>query len=84
MIIGWLGYGKKNVKDINEKSNCVAFCKMYVYYIEPWIKVTSTKFETFGKRLYNRCDTNIIVYICLKRINLHMLTFREDENKVEF
>ena len=82
--MGWLGYRMKKIKDINEKINCIAFCKMHVYYIEPWIEIILTRFETFSKGPYNRYDTNIMAYICLIKINSHMLTFREDENKVEF
>ena len=81
--MGWLGYRMKNVKDINEKINCIAFCKMHVYDTEPWIKVTSTRFETFSIGSYNRYDTKIMAGICIEIMNLYLLTFRQDENKVE-
>ena len=64
MAMGWLGYRNKIIKHINEKINCITFCKMHVYYTEPWFEVTSTKFETFSKGKYNKNDTNIMAYIC--------------------
>ena len=67
MAMGWLGYRKKNIKNVNEKINCISFCKMHVYYIEPWIEVTSTRFKTFSKDPYNRYDINIMACICFNQ-----------------
>ena len=57
---------KKIIKDINEKINCIAFCKMRACYTEPWFEVTSTKFETFSKSIYNRyIPIFFIIYIMI-------------------
>ena len=55
---------EKNIKNVNEKINWIAFCKMHIYYKELSIEATSTRFEIFSKGPCNIYDTNIMACIC--------------------